>query len=424
MERAGDRALPTLLQDSRALLGLLDEAASDPMWVLTDPQVEDLLGVVAGLRHHLERLEIGAAAEGLSRDLHRRRGDSAVDWLARCERVHAPEQPISILARTVRLAGARGDRALAPVTASLEAGTLSASKADALVRFHADVAPVADADQVADVLTTLTAGAADSVTTRPDGTTERLRGLDDRELRQAVRRTAPLLRSADEEASREARLRAGRALLSTKTRAGMTEYRWILDPEGAAFVDAAVSALSAPQPAPDGSRDERSPARRRADALLSVVQRGMEASEELPSTSPVQVVVTMGLDQLLERLPGAGVSATGEVLSAATVRRMACDAEVVPMVLGTDGAVLDVGHRNRLFTAHQRRYLWQRDKGCTFPGCTCPPAWCRAHHVVWWSRHGPTSVSNGALLCDGHHAYVHEHDLTATVTATGVTWHV
>jgi predicted restriction endonuclease len=65
-----------------------------------------------------------------------------------------------------------------------------------------------------------------------------------------------------------------------------------------------------------------------------------------------------------------------------------------------------------------------RDQCCTIPGCTVPATWCDAHHVVWWSRGGTSDLSNYALLCPRHHTWVHDNDLTATVTAFGVTWHL
>ncbi|MEO7753356.1 MAG: HNH endonuclease [Terracoccus sp.] len=52
-----------------------------------------------------------------------------------------------------------------------------------------------------------------------------------------------------------------------------------------------------------------------------------------------------------------------------------------------------------------------------------PATWCDAHHLTHWARGGPSSLRNAALLCPRHHTRVHDHDLTATVTATGVTWH-
>jgi hypothetical protein len=143
----------------------------------------------------------------------------------------------------------------------------------------------------------------------------------------------------------------------------------------------------------------------------------------VPTTDKAKVVVLLDFDSLLDDVRGAGVTLTGEVLSPGVVRRMACDAQIIPMVLGTDSEPLDLGRGRRLFTRGQRLALTARDKGCTFPGCTVPPTWCDAHHVRPWQHGGLTCLSNAALLCPRHHTVVHDRDLTATVTATGVTWH-
>ena len=60
---------------------------------------------------------------------------------------------------------------------------------------------------------------------------------------------------------------------------------------------------------------------------------------------------------------------TGKLLAPETIRRMACDATIIPVVLGTDSEVLDVGRAKRLFTPGMLHALWLRDKGCTIPGC-------------------------------------------------------
>ena len=61
----------------------------------------------------------------------------------------------------------------------------------------------------------------------------------------------------------------------------------------------------------------------------------------------------------------------------------------------------------RLATPAQQTALAARDRGCTWPGCMTPPALCEAHHVIWWSRGGPTTLDNLALLCHRHHTQVH-----------------
>ncbi|MDF2092533.1 HNH endonuclease signature motif containing protein [Knoellia sp. 3-2P3] len=65
-----------------------------------------------------------------------------------------------------------------------------------------------------------------------------------------------------------------------------------------------------------------------------------------------------------------------------------------------------------------------RDGGCTYPGCTVPAQWCDAHHGVPWWAGGDTALANTALLCGRHHTLVHDRDLTCTITATHVTWHL
>lgn len=132
----------------------------------------------------------------------------------------------------------------------------------------------------------------------------------------------------------------------------------------------------------------------------------------------------IGYDQLYGDTPGAGITISGEVLSPAVVRRMACEARIIPMVLSGPGQVLDLGVGRRYFSPAQRLVIWRRDHHCTYPGCTIPAAWTDVHHARWHSRGGPTTITNGALLCGRHHTLVHDNDHTATIDDTGVTWHL
>lgn len=116
-----------------------------------------------------------------------------------------------------------------------------------------------------------------------------------------------------------------------------------------------------------------------------------------------RVNVTITLDDLLARL-GHGSTDTGVDLPADEVRRMACDAEVIPVVLNTEGVPLDVGRAHRLVTPTLRAALTVRDKGCAFPGCDRLPRECEAHHIMPWLINGPTALANLVLLCPSHHA--------------------
>ncbi|MGB8199204.1 MAG: DUF222 domain-containing protein, partial [Pseudonocardiaceae bacterium] len=180
-----------------------------------------------------------------------------------------------------------------------------------------------------------------------------------------------------------------------------------LDPEGGARVLEVLNTLNEPRPPIDGIPDTRSRARRDADALVEAMT-GLLDEGQLPTRGGQRphLVLTMGLTELIEGL-GSAVLDTGGHLSAAEARRLACDAGVIPVVLGSDSMPLDVGRQQRLASAALRDALAQRDQGCAFPSCDRPPRYCHAHHIVSWLDGGATKLSNMCLLCEHHHVMVH-----------------
>ncbi len=98
------------------------------------------------------------------------------------------------------------------------------------------------------------------------------------------------------------------------------------------------------------------------------------------------------MDQLRAGLPGHGPDQA--LIPAGTLRQMACDANLIPIVLGSRSEVLDIGRSSRTIPAKIRRALIQRDHGCAFPGCDRPPGWTQAHHIVHWSKGGLTALFN------------------------------
>ncbi len=113
---------------------------------------------------------------------------------------------------------------------------------------------------------------------------------------------------------------------------------------------------------------------------------------------------------------------TGPV-TASTIRRIACDADILPVVLGGEGRILDIGRASRVFPPHIRKALSARDQGCAFPRCTIPAPWCEAHHITYWSRGGSTGTENGTLLCSHHHHVIHKEQWTIQMRS-GVPWFI
>jgi hypothetical protein len=133
------------------------------------------------------------------------------------------------------------------------------------------------------------------------------------------------------------------------------------------------------------------------------------------------VVVTMTLEQLRGELQGACLVDTGEYVSAGNARRLLCEAGILPVVLGGDSQVLDVGRESRFHTKPQRIALGIRDGGCTTEGCTRPAWLAEAHHKVPWSEGGGTSLADGVLLCPWHHHRAHDPHYRIEYLPTGKT---
>ncbi|MCW2851337.1 MAG: endonuclease [Nocardioides sp.] len=222
-------------------------------------------------------------------------------------------------------------------------------------------------------------------------------------------------RTLEAQLAREDRVAHQRRFLSiTDDGAGGVVVKGRGSVEDGAVLRAAMLPLTAPVPEIDPDTCQELPDRRDYgvrmwDALIQLAQHGLDS--DLPPESHgarPRVVITVGLEALRGTLFERGHTDDGLEVSPEVVRRLACDAEIIPMVLGTAGEVLDVGRARRLATAPLWRALVVRDRHCAFPGCTRPPVMCHAHHIVPWVDGGTTSLSNLVLLCGHHHRTVHQ----------------
>ncbi|HEX6249662.1 MAG TPA: DUF222 domain-containing protein, partial [Nocardioidaceae bacterium] len=147
--------------------------------------------------------------------------------------------------------------------------------------------------------------------------------------------------------------------------------------------------------------------------LMDLVER--LPKDILPTTGAIAatIVVTMTLDQLRTGL-GACALDTGTEVSAAQVRRLACEAGIIPAVLGGESEPLDVGRERRFHTKAQRIAIHLRDGGCPIEGCDRPSAWTHAHHTTAWADGGHTNLADGISPCAYHHHLLHSTKWTAT----------
>ena len=214
---------------------------------------------------------------------------------------------------------------------------------------------------------------------------------------------------------REELLRLERSLTMREDARGMVNLHARLDPESAAPVKAAIEALVSDvlrrREARDGDGgsvvdDARSIPQIQADALAALARHSLGCNQTLTPLAKTTVVVRVDLDALVSGLGHAVIDGFDQPISAATARRMAADAELVPAVLGGESLPLDLGRATRLFTKAQRLALGERDGGCA--SCGSNIAYVEAHHIDWWERDtGPTDLSNGVLLCSFCHHMIH-----------------
>ncbi|QGN57672.1 HNH endonuclease signature motif containing protein [Nostocoides sp. HKS02] len=409
-----------VLGGARVAQASLAECLPERVWALSDDEVRGAAEALGHVVTAAQSAMVAVLAEARRRGLSTSDGWSAMDW-ARSAAPLMPERTlrdldaVAAVADELRLEGVLDAVAEGVRSGDQDVRPLPVVKAAQVVRFHTDVRSLADPTVLAEATATLIDGGRGAD------------GLSERNLAAAVRYAADHLRS-DRLVEDEAGVRrAMRSLVKGAGPLGMWRYTLLLDEEGAAIVDAAVDALAKPEPdAQTGEPDLRRPAARRADALIELVARAVSAPDGVPRQAKTSLVLTIGLDALVGRCRGAGLSPAGDLLTAGTVRRLACDAEVIPMVLGADGEILDQGQAIRLFNRAQIRHLWIRDRGCTFPGCSKPAAWTDAHHLIHWVDDGPTDLDNAALLCRAHHTVVHSHGyggrLVASPTGPRVEW--
>ncbi len=154
--------------------------------------------------------------------------------------------------------------------------------------------------------------------------------------------------------------------------------------------------------------DTRSVAQRQHDAL-SALLRGQLGDPKLGRHNglPVTVIVSASI-QDLHAQAGIAHTAGTTVLPIPDLIRMATHAyHYLSIFDETTGRALWLGRTKRIASADQRIVLHERDRGCTFPGCTVPGYDCQAHHATRdWADGGHTDIDDLAFSCGPHNRLV------------------
>lgn len=387
-----------------ALLGALDGVATTPAWSMTAAEQREALVALTAAQARLTELRLRVLAAAEKNDVGAdTAASSAAAWLA-----HRTKETRARTGSDLRLAE-HLDSAFETTRAALARGRLNEEQARVIVRAVLDLPDRVPAHDRGRAEAHLVAQAEH---------------FDAKALRILGRRLFEVIDpdAADEQEGkkledeeREAR-RAARFSLRDNGDGSCTGS-FKLPALHARMLQKALHALTSPRRiGPEGRVD----AEGQKIPHATLLGHGfMELIEHLPTeTLPrcgglsATIVVTIDYARLVSGLGAAGLD-TGGRISAAEARRLACDAGIIPLVLGGDSMPLDVGRERRFHTRYQRIALAQRDGGCSAEGCDRPPGWTEAHHETPWSGGGATNVEQGRLLCSWHHHVAHDPGYTA-----------
>jgi hypothetical protein len=396
----GGSGLPPhpVLRLVRAVDDAFDRLGDAPAWAMTEAEQREALLVLDRVKAKTAELDLRVLAAADRNDIgHASGATSTAAWLA-----HETRQTRQHCSAVARLA-CELDESFHATRAALAGGRINLEQAGVIVR--AVNALSRERDEL------------------PPGTEQRAeahllelaRDFDAGVLRRLGKRLFEVVcpEAADKAegkalAKEEERARRRASLTIRDNGDGTVDGRFRLPVLHAELLKKALEALTSPRRLGGGRSDPETGRKLPYEVLLG--QGFMELLEchldpaKLPSHggSPFTLVITMGIDALRTGI-GAATLETGARISAGEARRLACKAGLIPMVLGGDSVVLDMGRKQRLYDSYQRIALAQQYGGCATENCDRPPSWTEAHHKKPWHQGGRTDLADGIPLCPPHH---------------------
>ncbi|MCD4525191.1 DUF222 domain-containing protein [Nocardioides sp. cx-173] len=381
---------------------LAETADVDPMYLSTEDKAAALLGL-SSVIDGVEELRMRVLAN--ADDVAERDGArDAAAWLAHRGRRDRGECRRRLpLAKTLTqhptTADALRQGALNLAQASVVVSAVEAlpEEVDAAVRAAAEERLVAEAAQFApDVLRVLGRRVLEVVAPEVG------EGIEERQL------------------EKEERQASRRTFLRTRRNGdGTTDIHIRVSDRICARLLTYLNAFTSPRRERKSAPDDRRPHDQKlGHAFGAFLEAADPARIPMHGGDATTVLVTIDLQTLMG---GLGVALAGdEPISAAEARRLACTASIIPVVLGGESQVLDLGRARRLYSPAQRKALAVRQPTCRSEGCDIPSSWCEAHHGGEpWSAGGRTDLAQADLLCSFHHHRAHDHHYRVDRLADG-----
>nr|WP_181148559.1 DUF222 domain-containing protein [Arthrobacter sp. MYb229] len=175
----------------------------------------------------------------------------------------------------------------------------------------------------------------------------------------------------------------------------------------------AASGPGFPDFLPEGVGNEARWDPEETETIATVPERALNALLDILTTTTTtagggarirpEVIVHLKLENLQDLAAGDARTAHGVHLPPGELRRLLCQAEIIPAVFNSKSELLDYGRAQRIVPEKLKRAVLARDRGCIVPGCTEPPEKVEFHHIDPWWKGGETKLGNLGALCRGAH---------------------
>jgi hypothetical protein len=406
---------PVVAGHIAAARGSLEEAAAVPIGSLDRFELAEAVAELHAVEAQAAALKLAVMAEAERRSVAEETADTGTDaWAARLT-----GSTRSVMAGGIWLAKLLSERYDATREA-FAAGHIDEAQVRVIVRAAQKIPDsVSEEDRVA---------AEQALVEKAVG------GMNARRLRHAARRMLDVVNRdlADEAEADQLNDEEEHAEVETWLRLedredGTVAGRFVIPELQAHLFKAALERLSAPRrwsrnKAGEDVVDDTMPGMAGLNYTERLGAAFVELLEHLPTrghgANGTTVMVHIEQRHLVDEV-GAARLDTGVRVSPGQARRLACNAGIVPAVLGGESEVLDLGRLRRLHTEAQRRALSVKYDSCAAEGCERPFAWCEIHHPDAWSDGGVTSLANAIPLCGHHHRRAHDERFRVDLLSSG-----
>jgi len=142
---------------------------------------------------------------------------------------------------------------------------------------------------------------------------------------------------------------------------------------------------------------------RRADALVAIAQDWLDGTTGPGRTAgPIVTVMVDAADAAHTDCEAGIVLTAGPRIGPDTLDRLLCEGSVEIIVDSGSGRPMAVGPTTRVVPPKVRRFVLNRDSGCTIDGCGSRYR-LEVHHIIPRSEFGTHDEENLTTLCWWHH---------------------